>query len=168
MEEGAVKLPCMESSSLLPIITVDNSGTHEIPRKFWLLFEKFSMALRPFVSPLRELLYPLVASSPLRTTLESPVVRRIYLPAGLPVLSSLITLPSLLSDVWEGLLRAVPKKKTSYSKTRSRQLAGKALKDVTALNKCSGCGRVKRMHLLCPYCVQGNNSRQLWRMFAIG
>ncbi|KAK4983868.1 hypothetical protein LTR50_006944 [Elasticomyces elasticus] len=33
-------------------------------------------------------------------------------------------------------------------------MAGKALKDVTALNRCSGCGRMKRMHVLCPYCVQ--------------
>ena len=40
-------------------------------------------------------------------------------------------------------------------KKRHRQYAGKALKDVTALNKCSACGNVKRAHLLCPYCVQG-------------
>ncbi|KAF1921989.1 hypothetical protein BDU57DRAFT_486445 [Ampelomyces quisqualis] len=58
-----------------------------------------------------------------------------------------------LGDIWEGILKAVPKKKTSYRKKRQRFLAGKGLKDITALNKCSGCGRVKRMHLLCPYCV---------------
>ena len=40
-------------------------------------------------------------------------------------------------------------------KKRHRQYAGKALKDVTALNKCSACGNVKRAHLLCPYCVNG-------------
>ena len=33
-------------------------------------------------------------------------------------------------------------------------MAGKALRDVTALNKCSACGRLKRAHVLCPYCVQ--------------
>lgn len=33
-------------------------------------------------------------------------------------------------------------------------MAGKALEDVTALNKCSACGKVKRAHLLCPYCVK--------------
>ena len=33
-------------------------------------------------------------------------------------------------------------------------MAGKGLKDVTALNKCSACGRLKRAHVLCPYCVQ--------------
>ena len=44
-------------------------------------------------------------------------------------------------------------------KKRHRQYAGKALKDVTALNKCSACGNIKRAHLLCPYCVQGMFSR---------
>jgi ribosomal protein L32 len=44
-------------------------------------------------------------------------------------------------------------------KKRSRQYAGKALKDVTALNKCSACGNVKRAHLLCPYCVNGASFR---------
>ena len=34
-------------------------------------------------------------------------------------------------------------------------MAGKGLKEVTALNKCSACGHVKRAHLLCPYCVKG-------------
>lgn len=34
-------------------------------------------------------------------------------------------------------------------------MAGKALKDVTSLNRCSACGNIKRAHLLCPYCVQG-------------
>ncbi|KAI4838661.1 WD40 repeat-like protein [Aureobasidium sp. EXF-8846] len=38
-------------------------------------------------------------------------------------------------------------------KKRHRQMAGKGLKDVTSLNKCSGCGRVKRAHYLCPHCV---------------
>lgn len=33
-------------------------------------------------------------------------------------------------------------------------MAGKGLKDVTALNKCSACGQLKRAHVLCPYCVQ--------------
>lgn len=62
-------------------------------------------------------------------------------------------LSSFLSELWDCVLRAVPKKKTPYGKKRSRQLAGKALKDVTHLNHCSGCGRIKRMHILCPHCV---------------
>ena len=68
-----------------------------------------------------------------------------------------VNLPSLLPGLWESVLRAVPKKKTSHMKKRHRQMAGKALKDVSALNKCSACGRVKRAHLLCPYCVQGKS-----------
>ncbi|KAL8681706.1 MAG: hypothetical protein Q9186_002223 [Xanthomendoza sp. 1 TL-2023] len=67
----------------------------------------------------------------------------------------LSALPPFLSDLWDSLLRAVPKKKTSHRKKRQRFLAGKALEDVTSLNKCSACGNVKRAHLLCPYCVQG-------------
>lgn len=66
-----------------------------------------------------------------------------------------LNIPSLLSGIWESILRAVPKKKTSHMKKRSRFMAGKALKDVTSLNKCSACGNVKRAHLLCPYCVKG-------------
>jgi len=38
-------------------------------------------------------------------------------------------------------------------KKRHRQMAGKGLKDVTSLNRCSACGHIKRAHLLCPYCV---------------
>ena len=66
-----------------------------------------------------------------------------------------IKLPPIISGLWESILRAVPKKKTSHRKKRQRFLVGKALKDVTALNKCPACGNVKRAHLLCPYCVQG-------------
>jgi ribosomal protein L32 len=40
-------------------------------------------------------------------------------------------------------------------KKRHRQMAGKGMKDVTSLNKCSSCGHVKRAHVLCPYCVSG-------------
>ena len=66
-----------------------------------------------------------------------------------------ISITSLLSDIWEGILKAVPKKKTSHSKRRSRFLAGKALKDVKSVVKCPGCGKPKKSHTLCPYCVSG-------------
>ena len=66
-----------------------------------------------------------------------------------------LNIPSILSGIWESILRAVPKKKTSHMKKRHRFMAGKALKDITNLNKCSACGNVKRAHLLCPYCVRG-------------
>ena len=66
-----------------------------------------------------------------------------------------LNIPTLLGDLWDSVLRAVPKKKTSYMKKRSRFMAGKGLKDVTALNRCSACGHMKRAHVLCPYCVKG-------------
>lgn len=78
------------------------------------------------------------------------------LPFAIP-LSIQFSLSSILSELWESILRAVPKKKTSHRKKRQRFLAGKALKDVTNLNTCSACGNVKRAHLLCPYCVAGRS-----------
>lgn len=81
--------------------------------------------------------------------------------SSLPLLTSItlpsiaISVPGFLSDIWEGILRAVPKKKTSHMKKRHRQLAGKALKDVKSINSCPGCGRPKKAHFLCPYCVAG-------------
>ncbi|KAL1888963.1 Ski complex subunit Rec14 [Sporothrix stenoceras] len=82
----------------------------------------------------------------------APVLSAI--PAISLALPSLPSLPSLLGDIWESILRAVPKKKTSHSKKRSRQMAGKALKDVTSLCKCPACGRTKRMHRICPHCME--------------
>ncbi|KAK0106913.1 hypothetical protein ONS95_003630 [Cadophora gregata] len=64
-----------------------------------------------------------------------------------------LNVPGLLEGIWESILKAVPKKKTSHMKKRTRQMAGKGLKDVTSLNRCSACGHLKRAHLLCPYCV---------------
>ena len=89
---------------------------------------------------------PIIRRPPLLHTLRTSLLPAVLVP-----------LPALLGDLWDGLLNAVPKKKTSHMKKRHRQMAGKALKDVTALNKCSACGRVKRAHVLCPYCVQSRS-----------
>ncbi|KAI3328015.1 hypothetical protein HD806DRAFT_484742 [Xylariaceae sp. AK1471] len=67
--------------------------------------------------------------------------------------AAIASIPSLLGDIWEGILRAVPKKKTSHMKKRHRQMAGKGLRDVTNLNKCPACGGTKKMHTLCPTCT---------------
>lgn len=72
-----------------------------------------------------------------------------------------ITVPPLLADLWDSVLRAVPKKKTSHMKKRHRQMAGKALKDVKNLCKCPSCGQIKRTHVLCPHCVRGTCVRAL-------
>ncbi|CAJ2511363.1 Uu.00g069880.m01.CDS01 [Anthostomella pinea] len=78
--------------------------------------------------------------------------------------AAISSIPSLLGDIWDGILRAVPKKKTSHMKKRHRQMAGKALQDVTNLNKCPACGKTKKMHTLCPTCM-GQISGMLDRDF---
>jgi large subunit ribosomal protein L32 len=75
--------------------------------------------------------------------------------AALSIPSLSLHIPGLFADIWDGVLKAVPKKKTSHMKKRHRQLAGKALKDVNSVNTCPACGKPKRAHLLCPYCVEG-------------
>lgn len=76
------------------------------------------------------------------------------LAAALPAIR--FGIPALLGDIWESILRAVPKKKTTHSKKRSRLLAGKALQDVTAICKCPACGQPKRRHVVCPHCAAGS------------
>lgn len=77
--------------------------------------------------------------------------------ASITIPAITLNIPDILSDIWEGVLRAVPKKKTSHMKKRHRQLAGKALKDVRSVNSCPACGRPKKAHTLCPYCVAGKS-----------
>jgi ribosomal protein L32 len=100
---------------------------------------------------------PTVSNTSRFTTLYSRQLSLPVLPSLAFAIPSAIQLdvPGIIEGLWESILRAVPKKKTSHMKKRHRQMAGKALKDVTALNKCSACGHVKRAHLLCPYCVTG-------------
>ncbi|KAK2052237.1 ribosomal L32p family protein [Colletotrichum caudatum] len=72
-----------------------------------------------------------------------------------------LNVPAWLGGIWESILRAVPKKKTSHAKKRHRQMAGKALKDVKSLCKCPGCGQIKRQHIVCPHCL--SKIKDLWR-----
>jgi ribosomal protein L32 len=69
-----------------------------------------------------------------------------------------LNIPQLLEDIWGGILKAVPKNKTSHSRKRHRQMAGKALKDVNHLCKCPGCGATKRTHRLCQQCLEGRSN----------
>lgn len=113
---------------------------------------------------------PFVGSFPLMASLlrYSPVAEfaKPWWQPKLPALAAAfppisLNLPGLLQEFWEGILRAVPKKKPSYSKRRSRQMAGKGLEDVTALCHCPSCGRLKRMHVLCPSCMK--KILNIWR-----
>lgn len=94
-------------------------------------------------------------TSPQTWQLPILLLRLSTLSLALPAFNPIPGSSSLLQDIWDGILRAVPKQRKSYSRTRSRQMAGKALKDVTNIVKCSACGRPKKSHLLCPYCVLG-------------
>ncbi|KAI1403491.1 hypothetical protein F4819DRAFT_450971 [Hypoxylon fuscum] len=107
-------------------------------------------------------LFPRLASTSFNSSFRSTVLYTQHAQESrLPSISSLAiaipaaisNIPSLLGDIWEGILRAVPKKKTSHMKKRHRQMAGKALKDVTSLNKCPACGGIKKMHTLCSNCM---------------
>ncbi|KAH9836911.1 putative 54S ribosomal protein L32, mitochondrial [Teratosphaeria destructans] len=106
--------------------------------------------LAAFLPVARATLFPPTTSPSILQRI--PLLQQLRTSPLLP--AALLPIPSLLGQLWEGILKAVPKKKTSHMKKRHRQMAGKALKDVTALNKCSACGRTKRAHVLCPYCVQ--------------
>jgi large subunit ribosomal protein L32 len=69
----------------------------------------------------------------------------------IPSITSIIP---IITGIWGSILRAVPKKKTSHSKKRKRQLVGKGLKDKTNLTRCEACGDWKLLHTLCPSCVK--------------
>ena len=86
--------------------------------------------------------------------IPSPFINRIFpslrftLP---PIITSIIP---IATGIWDSILRAVPKKKTSHSKKRKRQLIGKALQDKTNLTRCESCGDWKLLHTLCASCVK--------------
>ena len=105
--------------------------------------------IQPFRQPITRIQLPITA----RYTQHA--IRNVSLAFASNLTLRLGAFPAILSDLWESILRAVPKQKTSHRKKRQRFLAGKGLEDVTSLNKCSACGNVKRAHLLCPYCVEG-------------
>ena len=114
------------------------------------LHQLFLPSLFPAISTSSTLISPLRNSSRFHQISRTMIAASLFIP-----LTTRSNVPSILAGLWESILRAVPKKKTSHRKKRQRFLAGKALQDVTALNKCSACGNVKRAHLLCPFCVEG-------------
>lgn len=117
------------------------------------------MAAATFPTTLQRLLLPALQQQPFPTLarpLSSQILANGFLRFGIPTLSipSLSGLAGVLEGLWDSVLRAVPKKKTTHSKSRSRRLAGKALKDLINIGRCSACGRPKLSHTLCPHCVQ--------------
>ncbi|KAJ9059971.1 hypothetical protein DSO57_1035933 [Entomophthora muscae] len=63
-----------------------------------------------------------------------------------------------LNDLKECILRAVPKKKTTYGKKR-RRAAGKSLKNLNNIGNCQSCGQSKLMHHLCQNCYREFRNR---------
>src|SRR5438552_1561612 len=117
-------------------------------------FTKFSLLRRELIS-----------------TLHPHCIRRFHLAINGPLAPCLsiashfpslrFTLPPIITSIvpiatglWDSILRAVPKKKTSHSKKRKRQLVGKALEDKTNLTRCEACGDSKLLHTLCASCVK--------------
>jgi len=60
----------------------------------------------------------------------------------------------IITGIWDSILRAVPKKKTTHARKRKRQLVGKGLEDKTNLTRCEACGEWKLLHTLCGSCVK--------------
>lgn len=78
--------------------------------------------------------------------------------------TSLRTLPGIISEWMDGILWASPKKKTSHMKKRSRMLGPHSMKNAQPwndLNRCPSCGHIKRAHTLCMYCV--GQIRYIWK-----
>ncbi|KAH7125745.1 hypothetical protein B0J11DRAFT_313377 [Dendryphion nanum] len=127
------------------------------------------MALARPLPPLWQSLIPALNGS-IRPVINLPLLHRLQQPFRLiPTPFAALALPSFtfpsipsLADIWEGVLKAVPKKKTSHRKKRQRFMAGKGLKDIVSTNRCSACGRIKRAHILCPYCVHSLKAFLWW------
>ncbi|RKP36443.1 zinc-binding ribosomal protein, partial [Dimargaris cristalligena] len=69
---------------------------------------------------------------------------------------------SLTDILKEAFLWAVPKKKTTHSRSRMRQ-SNKALKDRHDIHTCPACGKNKLSHHICLYCY--SELKQKYREF---
>ena len=69
----------------------------------------------------------------------------------LPTITSIIP---VVTGIWDTILRAVPKRKTTHSRKRKRQLVGKALPDKKNLTRCEACGDWRLLHTLCGSCIK--------------
>jgi len=116
-----------------------------------------------------------LANSPILRTqyrtipLTPTCIRRIHLAINAPpdllsipafppslrfAIPSITVLIPIITSIWDSILRAVPKKKTTHSRKRKRQLVGKGLDDKTNLTRCEACGEWKLLHTLCGSCVK--------------
>lgn len=63
-------------------------------------------------------------------------------------------LPASALSLWDGLLLAAPKKRTSHAKKRMR-MANKYLRPDPSLKQCDMCGAWKRPHVYCSFKCPG-------------
>lgn len=77
-------------------------------------------------------------------------------PIGLssPIIKITISVPSLKEILEEMILKAAPKKKPSYRKTRQKLYApgNKKIQPLKNIVRCPACGSVKRSHFMCMNC----------------
>ncbi|KAL3893985.1 MAG: hypothetical protein SGCHY_005530 [Lobulomycetales sp.] len=64
-----------------------------------------------------------------------------------------LTLQGILHELWDGLLWAAPKKRTTHSKKRKR-MAGKWPKPLLNLRPCPFCGSTQLMGHACRECLK--------------
>lgn len=70
-----------------------------------------------------------------------------------PVLVPVDSSGEMGTDLWDGLLWAVPKKRTSHSKKRMR-MTHKYLKPIRNYTVCPKCQNLKLLHVLCGHCLK--------------
>ncbi|KAK9478063.1 hypothetical protein V1514DRAFT_332129 [Lipomyces japonicus] len=128
--------------------------------KLWSLFPRLALDIPAVLLPRPVNLSP-------RSTVRIPLPALPNFSLELPFPSQPITpritirLPSP-SEIWRGIVLAVPKKKVSLRRRRIRQNSpSRQIKPVENLQECPGCGRVKRSHTVCSPCH--DEIKQLWR-----
>ncbi|PWY98517.1 hypothetical protein BCV70DRAFT_201827 [Testicularia cyperi] len=96
---------------------------------------------------------PSISASPSAHNESSLTLRPALAGIAAPAAESPSSSPwsDLGAALWDGLLRAVPKKKVSHSR-KSMRAANKGLKDRTDLVHCSACGKPKLHHHICASC----------------
>ncbi|TPX36371.1 hypothetical protein SmJEL517_g01554 [Synchytrium microbalum] len=96
---------------------------------------------------LQSLLSRLFSSSKLAITSSAPLIH--YSSAGCIQLPA----PSIIDIIIEGILLAVPKKRTTHRKKRLR-MATKWLRPMRNIMACPLCGRMTLMHHVCRHCTR--------------
>ena len=118
--------------------------------------------VRPMVICLLKSLRSLKELSSLSSRLGQSILGSRWIESNIPVVPAYVSFPgscgseptsilSILSDVF--LWMAAPKKKTSHTRKRLRQL-NYQLRNLNTIYECPLCGHSKRTHRLCLNCLK--------------